>query len=229
VSKSRLIKRARRELTANPKKTAALGLLVAVGLYYWIPLVWGVRAPAQPNDTAGTREIAGTKVLPPGWAGKDAMEKARSETNESASYPWRQIVQWRERDPRTTPAADLGTGRDPFQIAKQKLAEAEAKAAKERAKQEKPTVPTWSPETLGLHVSSTIVGPRRSVALINGSAYSQGETIELTKDGQSVVWTLAEIHPGRIVLRGGNQQIELIIPERGTGRRVDMLGSRLDR
>ncbi len=222
MSTNKLIRRARRELTANPKKTAVLGLLAAVALFFWAPLVWGWIAPAKP-PAPGDTASAGNP--PPGMTTSVATQQTPSQTEPVPTHTWQQIVHWRKQDPRMTPVTDVGSRRDPFQMGKSKLAEAEAEIAKQRAQQQAAATPVLSPEDLGLKVSGTIVGSRRSVAMINGRAYSQGDTIELTKNGQAFLLTLVEVRPSRIVLHCKDQQMELAIPERQNKGRFELLGS----
>jgi hypothetical protein len=214
---STFAKRVRRELTKNPKKAGALGLLVVVALYFWAPLVWQWVAPASSTTFTAT-QTTDSQAPPPGLAGTGVTNKTSAKKNAPPSHPWQQVVRWREQDPHT-----MTTGRDPVQRSKPMPTPVET--AEATRKEEEAAKLVWSPESLGLEVSSTIVGTRRSVALINGRAYRQGDTIELAKDGRSLTLTLAEIHPGRIVLHGMDQPIELTIPEREATGRFEMLGS----
>lgn len=219
-----LAKRLRREWRANPKKVVTLGLLLAAALYSWTPLVGKWLAPTQPAGVPGVVEAASAGSPSPGVVETMAMKKTPTDNSGPPAYSWQQIVQWRQQDPHTVPAMHLTSLRDPFQATKARSAEAEIQKAKEVAVR-KSVTPPWSQETLGLKVSSTVVGTRRSVALINGKAYAQEDTIELTKDGQTITLTLAEIHPGRIVLRWQDHRIELALPERESKGRFELLGS----
>jgi hypothetical protein len=40
VKLDKLVKQLRRDATANPKKTALLGVMALVALYFWGPLLW---------------------------------------------------------------------------------------------------------------------------------------------------------------------------------------------
>lgn len=223
----KFVKRLRREVTANPKKALALAGLLLVALYFWAPLLGGWFVPGTPSVASPTA-AAGRPAVPPG-TGKmtgtvqtKAMAPAARPQPASAEASWQQLVQWRQEDPRCRPAQRAEGQRDPFQ---HESARAEKLAA---AEQEKAAPPphVWTSKELGLQLSSTIVGPQRSVALINGKPYRRGQTIELAKEGQTLALTVAEIEAERIVLTWLDQRIELTLPERDGSGRMEMATSR---
>ena len=57
VKLHKLAKQARRDLLANPKKAAILGLMLLVALYFWGPLLWKWFAPA--GGKKGSKDQAG--------------------------------------------------------------------------------------------------------------------------------------------------------------------------
>ena len=54
--------------------------------------------------------------------------------------------------------------------------------------------------------------PGGRLARINGKLYRQGDPITLQKDGQQIVFSLAEIHPRHVVLDREEERFELKIP-----------------
>ena len=58
VKLDKLTKQLRRDIAANPKKAAALGLMVLVALYFWGPLVWSWFAPAAARESSKASNVA---------------------------------------------------------------------------------------------------------------------------------------------------------------------------
>jgi len=73
------------------------------------------------------------------------------------------------------------------------------------------------PSAAGLKLSSTLIGPRRRLALINGDVYTVGSEIDL---GDGVVFYVAEVNNNEVVLVRGEREFALVIPEK------DVAGSR---
>ena len=73
----------------------------------------------------------------------------------------------------------------------------------------------WTPESLGLQLSSTIVGEHRRVALINGRTCTLGATILVLREGQQITLRLVEIDPDRVVLEHLGKRFDLRLPEQG--------------
>ena len=70
-------------------------------------------------------------------------------------------------------------------------------------------------------LTSTILGPERRVAQINGKSYMEGQTIEVEREKNSIhaTYKLMEVHPRRVVLQSDEGPLELIIPEpNGSGK-----------
>jgi hypothetical protein len=112
-------------------------------------------------------------------------------------------------DPRTRPAGQLTITRDPFQGPKDAI----AKAAMEE--QTKTKAPPASPASMGMTLTSTIIGPKGGIARIGGRTYNQGQSIETEKEGRNYKFVLSEIHDRRVVLEMEGERFELSIPEPG--------------
>ena len=67
---------------------------------------------------------------------------------------------------------------------------------------EEPAVkaPPASPASLGMALTSTIIGPNGGIARIGGRTYNQGQTIEAVKEGRNYKFVLSEIHDRKVVL-----------------------------
>jgi hypothetical protein len=215
VSLKRLTRQLRREVVKNPQKAAVLGLLAVVALWFWAPLVWGWIAGDDP--AAGTTAAQPAANAPPAQpAGTPAQSNTTAKEPKTPRHPWRQLVKWMDNDPRTSAADPMFERPDPF-------LSAETRPAGDEPGQVQPEL---TPGSLGMVLSSTIIGPRRRVARINGKSYQQGETVKLAKDQQQIEFTLAEVYPRRIVLKRQGEQFELRIPAPAHSGRIELFGNK---
>lgn len=77
---------------------------------------------------------------------------------------------------------------------------------------EQPTL-KLSPSEAGLVLSSTIVGPSRRTALINGRRYGVGDEIKSTlKEGPQIVFKLLAVEPRQIVLEKDGDRFLMKMP-----------------
>jgi len=202
----------RREVLANPKKAAILGLLALVALYYWAPLVRGWIAPEQASAELAVAE-ADAELAPGAPADSAPAGTSTPAPEKISSHTWTQVDQWMRKDPTTT-AEDLADWRDPFAVAS---AGAEL-AADEEAQLEDAEA---TPEALGVELSATLVGPRRRVALIDGKAYREGQTVRINQSDRPIEFELVEVLRERIVLDRDGKRFDLMIPQRETTGRIE--------
>jgi hypothetical protein len=221
----------KRELTANPKKAAALGALFIVAIWFWAPLLkdWiapAVKVPAAPpGNAAGTPanpnsptqpgttspgsfaansqtpavQPAGTNpAVAPGAAGAEQPQPF------AGGYTWQQIAEAIDTDARMKPAVLVTNRTDVFPAAPPPQASTESIAEQPSAK--------LSPSEAGLVLSSTIVGPSRRMALINGRRYGVGDEIKSTKEGQQIVFKLLSVEPRQIVLENDGDRFLVKMP-----------------
>jgi hypothetical protein len=113
------------------------------------------------------------------------------------------------KDPLTKAATTLPTRRDPFR-ASQDIAAVEAARQRSNRQREAAAV---TPAEMGLKLTGTIVGPRQSVALINGRTYRQGTQIACEKGGNRYSVRLVEIHRKDVVLECRGARWQLAISE----------------
>ncbi len=203
MSFNRIVRQLRREATGSPKKAAVLGLSAVVALWFWVPLVWGWISPedTETEIAAATPVAEASSALPVATAPGPAVTPQQVQR---PRHTWQQLVRWMDNDPRTL-AANFAAGvRDPFATPPSQLAVVEPEDLPEDEPEE--VRPDVTPENLGMVLSSTIVGPRRRVARIDGVLYRPKDTVKLDRDGQQIEFKLAEIHPRRVVLdRDGNR------------------------
>lgn len=219
---SKLIKRLRREAKASPKKAAALGLLLLVAIYYWMPLLKGMVtkadvADAQPAASADAEPAATVAARPRSPSADDGRQTAQS-----PKYEWQQLADWIDNDALAHPSESLLARRSPFQPVETEISktEPEQEVAVEETVQKSPT-----PESLGMALSATVVGPGRRVAVIDGKAYPEGQSVPATQSGEEIKFKLSEVHPERIVLERQGERFELAIPRRASSARIEVVGN----
>jgi hypothetical protein len=220
VNIGKLGKKLRREATANPKKAALLGLVALVAVYFWAPLLKGWIGTSSSNMA--------TTTAPSGSPSASAAESAGAAP--SLSQPavpdrpsWQHIVQWMRQDPRTRTAAALTTKRNPFESPVIEMAEATEGMPKEPPR---PKAPKITPQSVGLVLNSTIIGPQRRIAQISGKTYMVGQTVEVVKEKESfrTRFKLLEVDAHRVVLEADAERYELAIPEPGKSDRIELSG-----
>jgi hypothetical protein len=196
-----LVKRLRREVLANPKKGALLGLMVLVGVYFWAPLVagWLGGKPSRPAP-------AGAATTAPAMPGLTQSTSPKAGEKPAVEQPWYMLGEWMDRDPRRQPVGPQGGQRDPFCRVKEK--EVVKKDPEKREPEKKPVTVA----SLAIKLGGTVLGGGRKVALLNGKTYREGDDVKLTRDGQTIVLKLVEIHAQSVVLIRDDRRLELKMP-----------------
>lgn len=220
---NRLTRQLRREVKANPGKATLLGVLLAVALYYWIPLVAKWLSPSDKLKTVHAQSVASAALVqtpeePRPLSGGNPTTIPNTQQQTPEAFPaWDQLVQWRQADPRTQPV-QLPTGpRDPFH-----RADPESVSAGKDGPTATKSLPSGRggntgaqpkanapPESLNVELTSIVVGPNRRIALINGRPYQEGNTLVFVQDGQPWEFRLWRILPNRIVLQWNDRRYEV--------------------
>ena len=104
----KLAKQLRRDLAANPKKAAALGLMVAVALYCWGPLVWGWLHSKQGKKTDQSQLAHLILTDDP----LEPTDKAKGRSK--ARFRWETVRPLLAQDPRMVSATFDEVWIDPF-------------------------------------------------------------------------------------------------------------------
>jgi len=204
VSLGNLAGQLRHEAAASPKKAVCLGLLGVVAVWFWVPLAWGWIAPndgvpeataAKPPATDAAKTDPGVKPPPSAPA---AAAKTTTETKNEPRYPWYQLVRWMDSDPRTSAAEPLLVGRDPFQTTEKEVEIID------------PTTIDVAKE-LGLQLSTTIVGARRSTACVHGRWYEVGDVIRSGQDRQGAAYELLQVSRQQIVVGRDGQRFAVSV------------------
>jgi hypothetical protein len=204
-----------REAKASPPKTAALLLVFAVGLYFWIPPVWHALSPS--TDTSDS-----AAAVPQPVTAATTISPAASKPSSQRVLHWQELEQLRGDDElyRSASAADVRTNafnlsRDylPLDVelaadepapeisTAEKFAEA---AADEALSSEQDEIESIARQ---LSLRSTMIGPNRRAAVINSRVYHEGDVILV--DGRRV--TLSSVASRRVTMDAGGHQVELRI------------------
>jgi len=185
VKLDKLAKQARRDLLANPKKAALLGLMLLVAAYFWGPLLWKWLVPAS-----GKQGKNGQTAL----ILEDDPAEATPQAKPGALGPfrWEKVRQQIRSDRFMVPASFEKHWPDPFAP----LPVAVQTEAKPGGKSEPGTSPEkpaaeLTPESAGLRLASVAIGPRRRTATISGDTYREGETIAVGGSEQSAASRVA--------------------------------------
>jgi hypothetical protein len=200
------------EAHKNPKKAVFAGLLLAVGSYFWIPLLWGWMNSSRENVELPS---ATQTVINVQEDQKNQETESSIKENKKARLSWKELVKLINNDPQTHPAESLTITRDPFRDPRDMIAK-----KMEVEEQIKEKLPPASPASLGLNLTSTIIGPQGSLARIAGKTYSLGQTIEMQREGQNYTFTIMEIRDRHVLLEAEGERFELRIPEPGKSDRI---------
>lgn len=119
-----------------------------------------------------------------------------------------------------TPATSLEARRDPFGAPATKTVDVQHAEQVRQAMEA-----TVTPEMVGLSLGSTVIGPRRRIALINGKTFVEGQSIRCRKQGQEIVFVLVEVRPRQVILQREGNRFELSIPQKGLRDKMELSGS----
>jgi hypothetical protein len=197
----KLLRRLRREITGNPKKAAVLGLLLAVAFWFWAPLVGGWLGKSEVAEDVMPQAVA-TESTPEALGGSVVA----TATSKTPVPPWPKVAALIEADRRMQPAL-AAADRDPFAAP---LPPAAAPAAESIVEAPQPPPVEVTPQAAGLTLSSTLVGPARRLALIDGKPYREGSKVRARQ--RDAEFELVEIHPRVVVLAREGRHYELRIP-----------------
>ena len=206
----KLSKRLRKELFANPKQAAVLGVVCLVAIWFWMPLLWksSARKPATTKTIA-----AGSNDAPA------ANEVTAVSAKEEPKFTWMQLQAWRQSDrligSATLPADSREIFRSPKQIAAATtLAESNDneeglhnnQAAEQPVEMEKPT----------LVLESIVYGGTRRRALINGQTVKENDEFNLGEKNSGdeastlkIMGRVTSITPSEVVVEVAGRTLRL--------------------
>jgi hypothetical protein len=178
VNLEKLASQLRRDMAANPKKAAALGLMVAVALYCWGPLVWGWVRSAQ--DSQSDQSQLAKLILT-----DDPLEAAdKGKGRSKGRFRWERVRPLLAQDPYMASATFDAVWTDPFGLSPGATEEQGIGAQASSSIATAAPPPDLLPEDLGLVLTSVAIGPKGGGATISGERYHVGDEIHLhNKDG----------------------------------------------
>ena len=197
------------DLKANWQKSALLGVLFVIGLFFWIPPLY--RAVAGRTPTAPVAKAPATAAIPVTTKTPRAAGSKPAPRNVAGSgQPDRFDVERRRRDPLVQSVDPSAIRTDPFHIDLDQFSPPvvfvkEPKVSKPQQKTPVAKTPPHLPD--GLVLRSTIVGASRRAAFINRKLYFPGMDVRF--DGE--VYRLIAVHARRVVLRRDSVDFDLTI------------------
>lgn len=208
----KLVKQARRDLVAHPKKAAVLGLMLLVAAYFWGPLVWKWVAPAgkkggKETQTALILEDDPVEAIPQAKAG--ALKSFRWQTVRQVIQGDRLMVSAVFEPQWPNPFAPLATA--------DSATAAGVESPGRTSPQKRPT--EFTPHSAGLKLASVAIGVRRRTATISGDTYREGETIEADGDGFRLV--RIEAHGVELEREGKTWWLEFDRPSLAKGDEIE--------
>jgi hypothetical protein len=217
VKLDKLVRQLRRDITASPKKAAALGLMVLVALYFWAPMVWGWMAPGKGG--ASSTASAGDVILE-----DDPVDPAAQARKQRQVFHWERVRRKVLADPRMTPARYDLAWNDPFRglaattTNPQSVAGSQAEAAMSLG---------GDPAQLGLSLTSVAIGRVRRSATISGESYREGEMVPAGgpqgSAGRGIEFRLVHVgfHEVKLERGGRTYTLELSRPRLAAGDELD--------
>ena len=183
MSLEKLSKQLRRDIAANPKKAAALGLMVVVALYFWGPLVWKFlpAAGAKRDSKANMASLIITD--------DPAEPGQQNQARRGPKFRWEKVRQLISQDSRMASATyDVGWI-DPFAKPATSGATLPAEASTEgqAATAAAAAAAGTDPKSLGLVLGGIMIGPRGRVATINGDSHRTGDVITFSDKQNSSI------------------------------------------
>jgi hypothetical protein len=220
VNLEKLIKQLRRDMTANPKKAAALGVMILVALYFWGPLAWNWIAPSASKRSSKMNTSA--LILTDDPAEPTQQHKARG----GAKFRWEKVRELVKHDSRMVSATFDPTWIDPFAKSAAAISSEAAAAAQSDAVTSAAAAAPVEFSDLGIVLGGVFVGARSRVATINGEAHREGETIVVAdKSDKTVIQRVrvAQIRRQAVVLEVGGRTftVELTAPKLAHGDEIE--------
>lgn len=209
----KLAKQLRRDLVANPKRSALLGLMVLVALYFWAPLVTGWLIPAKPRKTVIAKD--GPTVV------DDSPSAKQPKTASKKQLRWEQLAVQMAGDPRMKPLAAV-VDRDPFrwiEAPQPEVSPADALLTENASKSIAPVIKPTA-VNLGLKLESIIVSSRGHTAMINGRVLREGDSLEIqAAQEEAIVATVVTVSHDSVQLNveGEPVIVELSRPALASG------------
>lgn len=228
VNLDKLNKQLRRDMAANPKKAALLGLMVLVALYFWGPLVWKFVAAKQSKQRSAA-DMASLILT------DDPVEAVQPGKSRGVTkFRWDKVRQLIRQDSRMFSAKFDSAWIDPFgkadtdkrEVVAEALPDDSAVAAASAA-----AAQVIDPKDLGIVLGAIMIGPRTRVATINGESCREGDIVTITAKGDATSTFEFRVHriakqSVQLAANGRIFALELTPPKLGNGDKFKTAQSR---
>jgi hypothetical protein len=209
VNLEKLAKQLRRDMSANPKKAAALGLMVLVALYFWGPLVakWAAASRGQRMNKVNTAAL----ILTDDPAELTHTSRGRT----SGKFRWEKVRQLIRQDPQMVSATFDVSWIDPFGAPTADQSQQVAETLSLAAVDDVATAEV-EPSELGIVLGGIMIGPRNRVATINGEACHEGELLAIKDKNDKAVthrFRVVRIRKSEVVLEEGGRTITVALAQ----------------
>ena len=206
---SSIFKQLIRDMKASAAKTALLGLLLLVGLFFWVPpLLKAFSSGASPTSPT----TVDAKAAASGTTTTASTTSPTSPESAKKSRDSKTLLKLLHEQPLLQPASaeempqkPFGLNEDllplPVLIAEDTIAETLPSASK--------SVPKLIEKLDGLVLKSTLIGPSRRVAIINNHLFREGQTISWN-DRQLL---LESVNRKSVTLTEGSQSWQLTLKD----------------
>lgn len=222
VNLQKIAKRVKKEAYNSPGKAAVLGIVCIMAIYFWLPLVskWVFGsaesimsdAPAVATQSAEGQNGAATNASIASIS-QPQNSLGLATANTTQQRPWFEVMKMIESDPNMSPVL-FEAEVSPFAVAStepEKVPSAPESVVR-------PPAEKVTPAALGITVVGTLVGPNRRAARLGGKTVLVGQSIEVVKGAERYLFTLAEVHPNRVVLVRDGERFELSVkPSNSSG------------
>ncbi len=210
-----IVRRIKREARNSPAKAAVLVGLIGLAFYAWAPLMIAFLTAAEEKVPA-----AAQSVPKPEGRISSVAETNSPETKEAPEKrpTWRELEQWREESPWTA-SAELAAIRNPFRLAP---AVREAAETTNEIVEEPQTGPEQALNGIDTQLTSTIVTPSRRVAILDGRAYREGDTVPVEYLGVTWEFELRRVEPNKVTLAWRSLERIVSVPERSRVGRIEL-------
>lgn len=215
------------EATAHPVKAGALAVGLLLAVWFWIPLVakmfgGGEPSPAPMTSRAPFTSTTVTTTTASNLSSNSTAVKNALSPNSAvaaSATKWQELREWMEIDPRMAAAPKLLSQHDPFRPLPRSTPR---QAVLKDSDAEQATIapgPVFTPEMVGLELTSTLVGSTRSVAMINDKTYRltrtdrgvecEPEFVQAPWNGQEIRFTLVSVLPKSVILESNGHRHRL--------------------
>lgn len=206
------------------KKTALLGLLLLVGLYFWIPPLFRlVAGNGGPQPAAQAKAPAAASPVPVKAEASFGRGTTTQGESRSGELTWRNAAKIMESDPLVKSVELSAIQAEPFRIDPDQFPPPVlfAESSDSGATPSGRNSPGDSNRPDKLVLTSTIVGVQRRAALINRRLYFEGSKITVAGE----TYHLAAVHPRRVILTQGGRSFELKIARQPVPGEIQFRGA----